>query len=193
MLSLFFLCPALRMCCGWMSPVAAHRVDQSRWWIVPAGMNWSRQLKGSGNNFSSTRSNWEVQYQLFAGVWTFFSFIIIIIIIYPLTARAVRAPQMILQPVSSVFPCFPLPSGTLRRPPGLPIPWCCLPTTSSVCPVFFPLHCALQDGFGQTWWTGNMSILLQFASLYGGQEVFMWFDCLLDLDTDFLVRNMVFV
>ena len=33
---------------------------------------------------------------------------------------------------------------------------------------------------------------LQFASLYGGQEVFVWSDCLLDLGTDFLVGNMVF-
>ena len=35
-----------------------------------------------------------------------------------------------------------------------------------------------------------MSILLQFASLYDGQEVFMWPDCLLDHDIDFLVGNM---
>ena len=27
-------------------------------------------------------------------------------------------------------------------------------------------QCALQDGFGKTWWTGDMSIPLQFASLY---------------------------
>ena len=38
-----------------------------------------------------------------------------------------------------------------------------------------------------------MFILLQFASLYDGQEVFVWSDCLLDLGTDFLVDNMVFV
>ena len=36
-----------------------------------------------------------------------------------------------------------------------------------------------------------MTIPLQFASLYDGQEVFMWSDCLLDLGTDFLVGNMV--
>ena len=54
-------------------------------------------------------------------------------------------------------------------------------------------HCALQDCFGQTWWTGDMTILLQFVSLYDGQEVYMWFSCLLDLGTDFLVGNMVFV
>ena len=45
---------------------------------------------------------------------------------------------MISQPVFSIFPCSPLPSGTCRTP-GLSIPWCCLPTSSSVCLVFFPL------------------------------------------------------
>ena len=38
--------------------------------------------------------------------------IIIIIIINPLTARVVGAPQIILQPVFSIFPCSALPSGT---------------------------------------------------------------------------------
>ena len=38
-----------------------------------------------------------------------------------------------------------------------------------------------------------MTIPLQFASLYDGQEVFVWSSCLLDLGTDFLVGNMVFV
>ena len=46
---------------------------------------------------------------------------IIIIIINPLTARVVEAPQMILQPVFSIFPCSPLPSGTCQTP-GLSIP-----------------------------------------------------------------------
>ena len=36
---------------------------------------------------------------------------------------------------------------------------------------------------------GDMTIPLQFASLYDGQEVFMWSDCLLDLGTDFHVGN----
>ena len=35
-----------------------------------------------------------------------------------------------------------------------------------------------------------MIIALQFLSLYDGQEVFVWSDCLLDLGTDFLVGNM---
>ena len=38
-----------------------------------------------------------------------------------------------------------------------------------------------------------MTIPLQFASLYDGQEVFVWSNGLLDLGTDFLVGNMVFV
>ena len=38
-----------------------------------------------------------------------------------------------------------------------------------------------------------MTIPLQFASLYEGQEVFVWSDCLLDLGTNFLVGNMVVV
>ena len=73
-------------------------------------------------------------------------FIIIIIIIYPLTMRVVGAPQMILQPVSSIFPCSPLPSGTWQTP-GLSIPWCCLPTSSTICLVFFPLSLCLVRWF----------------------------------------------
>ena len=37
-----------------------------------------------------------------------------------------------------------------------------------------------------------MTIPLQFASLYDGQVVFVWSDCLLDLGTEFLI-DMVFV
>ena len=40
---------------------------------------------------------------------------------------------------------------------------------------------------------GDMLIPLQFASVYDGQEVFVWSDCLRDLGTDSLVDNMVFV
>ena len=36
-----------------------------------------------------------------------------------------------------------------------------------------------------------MTITLQFASLYDGQEVVVWSDCLLYLSTDFLVGIMV--
>ena len=40
---------------------------------------------------------------------------------------------------------------------------------------------------------GDMTMPLQLASLYDGQEGFMWSKCLLDLGMDFLVGNMVFV
>ena len=36
---------------------------------------------------------------------------------------------------------------------------------------------------------GDMTIPLQFASLYDGQEVFVWSACLLDLGTDLLVGD----
>ena len=72
---------------------------------------------------------------------------IIIIIINPLTARVVGAPLMILQPVFSIFPCSPLPSGTCRTP-GLSIPGCCLRTSSSVFLVF----CPRPRGLTFSWW-----------------------------------------
>ena len=66
--------------------------------------------------------------------------------IYPLAARVVGAPQMISQPVFPIFPCSPLPSGTCWTP-GLSIPWWYLPTSSSVCLVFFPLSLCLARWF----------------------------------------------
>ena len=81
---------------------------------------------------------------------------VIIIIINPSTARVIGAPQMILQPVFSIFPCSPLRSGTCRTP-GLSIPWRCLPTCSSVCLFFFPLSLCLakmvlaRPGEQETW------------------------------------------
>ena len=38
-----------------------------------------------------------------------------------------------------------------------------------------------------------LTILLQFVSPYDGQEAFVWSDCLLNLCTDILIGNMVFV
>ena len=64
----------------------------------------------------------------------------------PLTARVIGAPKMILQPVFSIFPCSPLPSGTCRTP-GLSIPWCCLPTSFFAHLVFFPLSLCLARWF----------------------------------------------
>ena len=107
-----------------------------------------------------------------------------------LNREVVGAPHMISQLVSSIFLCSPLPSGTWRIQ-ACPFPNVVFPPLplSALSSSYF--HCALQDGFGQTWWTGDLTIPLQFASLYNGQ-VFVWSNCLLDLGTDFLVGNMVF-
>ena len=72
--------------------------------------------------------------------------LIITIIINPLTARVVGAPQMNLQTVFSIFPCSPLLSGTCRTP-SLSIPRSCLPTSSFVRLVFFPLSLCLARWF----------------------------------------------
>ena len=38
---------------------------------------------------------------------------------------------------------------------------------------------------------GDMSIPLRFASLYDGQDFFVWSDCRLDLGMDVLIGNML--
>ena len=78
----------------------------------------------------------------------------IIIIINPLTARIVKAPQMFLQPVLSIFPCSPLPSVTWRTP-GLSIHWCCLPSSSSVALSSSPLKGEGGSDFLNQYFTCN--------------------------------------
>ena len=84
--------------------------------------------------------------------------------IYPLTARVVGAPQIISQPVSSILPCYPLPSGTWRTL-GLSIPLCCLPTSSTVClDFFFPftVPCRMVSARPDEWeaWPYHFSLRL---------------------------------
>ena len=88
---------------------------------------------------------------------------------YPFTAGVVGAPQMTSQPVSSIF-LSPLAFGTCRTP-GLSIPCCCLPTSFSVCLVFFLLSLCLarwfwpnQPSFKITW----LSVCI-FSSLLANQ------------------------
>ena len=109
-----------------------------------------------------------------------------------LTVRVIWAPQMISQPVSSIFPCSPLPSGTCRTP-GLSIPWCCLPTSSSVCFVFFPLSKCLARWFWPDAMNRRHNHTTAVSTLYDGQDVFVWSNCLLDLGIDFFVGNTVLV
>ncbi|WP_419612661.1 hypothetical protein, partial [Thiolapillus sp.] len=74
--------------------------------------------------------------------------IIIIIIINPLTARVIGAPQMILQfsPFFSVLRC-PLGLAELQ---ACPFPDVVFPPFPLSALSSSPFHCALQDGFGQT-------------------------------------------
>ena len=110
----------------------------------------------------------------------------------PSTVRVVGALQIIPQPVSSVLLCSPLPSGTWRTP-GLSIPWCCLPTSSSVCLVFFPLSRCLAKWFWPDLINRRHDHTTAVCVSLRWSGVFVWSDCLLDLGTDFLIGNMVFV
>ena len=73
---------------------------------------------------------------------------------------------MTLQWVFSILTCSPLPLG-LAELQACPFPDVVFPPLPLSALSSSPFHCALQDGFGQTWWTGNMTIPLQFASFYG--------------------------
>ena len=90
------------------------------------------------------------------------------------------------------FPVLHCPLG-LGRLQACPFPDVVFPLLPLSAVFSSRFHCALLDGFGQTWWTVDITIPLQFATLYDGQEVFMWSHCLLDLGMDSIVGNMVFV
>ena len=75
--------------------------------------------------------------------------VIIIIIINPLTMRVVGAPQMILQPVFSIFPFLRCPLR-LAELQACPFPDVVFPPLPLSALSSSPFHCALQDGFGQT-------------------------------------------
>ena len=85
----------------------------------------------------------------FEGIIIIILIIITILIIYPLTARVVRAPQVISQPVSSIFPVLYCPLG-LGELQARPFPNVVFPPLPLFAFSSSPLHCALQDGFGQT-------------------------------------------
>ena len=115
-------------------------------------------------------------------VWRKPLIIIIIIIIYPLPRGSLghhRWCRNQFPPFSPVLHC-PLGLGELQ---ACPFPDVVFQPLSLSASSSSPFHRALQDGFGQTWWTGDKTTPLKFASLYSGQEVFVWSDCSLDLGT----------
>ena len=63
------------------------------------------------------------------------------------------------QPVFFIFLCSPQPSGTCRNP-CLSIPWCCLPTSSSVClgrdPGNLGTHWLRSVGANTSLWPGPL-------------------------------------
>ena len=85
------------------------------------------------------------------------------------------------------FPCSILPSGTCRTP-GLSIPRCCLPTSSTVYLVFFPLSLCLARWFWPDLMNGRHDHTTAVCvSLRSSGDLHV------DLGKDFLVGNMVFV
>ena len=109
---------------------------------------------------------------------------------YPLTAGVVGAPRTTLQHVSSIF--FLHCPVVLSELQACPVPDLVSPPSllSAMSPSLFDLEDVF---FCRNWWTGDISVPIQFTSLSDDQEVFVWSGCLLDLGIDFLVGNMVFV
>ena len=71
------------------------------------------------------------------------------LIINPLTARVVGAPQMICNQFSPFFPVLHCPLG-LAELQARPFPDVVFPTLPMFALSSSPYHCALQNGFGPT-------------------------------------------
>ena len=111
---------------------------------------------------------------------------------YPLTARVVEAPQMTSQPVSpffSVLHCL-LGLSKLQACPYLDV---VLPPLLQSVLSSSPFHLCLARWFWPDLMNGRHVHSTSACVSYDSQEVFVWSDCLLDLGTDFLVGNLVFV
>ena len=119
-------------------------------------------------NWKKKKKRWDVLGHLKSRRFLFNCFNAIIII-YHFTATVVGHHRWFHYQFPPFF-CFldcPLGLGELQACPFPDVVFPPLPLTTL---SSYPFHCALQDGFGQTWWwTGDITIPLQFASLYGGQ------------------------
>ena len=108
-----------------------------------------------------------------------------------LTARVVGAPQMISLPVSFIFPVLHCPLG-LAELQACPFPDVVFPPLPLSSLSSSPLSLCLARWFWPDLMNERHDHTTAVASLYDGQ-VFVQSDCLLDLGTDFLVGNVVFV
>ena len=90
------------------------------------------------------------------------------------------------------FPCSPLPCGTWRTP-GLSIPWYCLPASFSVCLVFFSLSLCLARLFWPDLMNGRHVHTTAVCVSLRWSEDFRVVRFPLDLGTDYLGCNIVFV
>ena len=84
-------------------------------------------------------------------------------LIYPLTARVVGAPEMISQPLHCI-----LGLGELQ---ACPFPDVIFPPLPLSALSSSPFHCALQDGFGLTWWTGDITRTRSFSGADIGSDL----------------------
>ena len=92
------------------------------------------------------------------------------------------------------FPVLNCPLG-LGKLQACPFPDVVFPPFPLSAFVFFPLSLCLAKWF----WPNLMNVrhdhttAIWSGGLYNDQEVFVWSDCLLDLGTDFIIGNIVFV
>ena len=129
-------------CCVRLIPLPYSFVSFDRYVQINASWGWKTSVRGQCTTV--------LYYSGFPkSVNLVIIIIIIIIIINSLTERVVGAPQMILQPVFSIFPALHCPLG-LAELQACPFSDVVFPPLPLSALSSFPFHCALQDGFGQT-------------------------------------------
>ena len=85
-------------------------------------------------------------------------------LIYPLTVRVAGHHRWFRNQFPPFFPVLHCPLG-LGELQACPVPDVVFPLLPLSTLSSSPFHFALQDGFGQTWWTGDTTIPLQCVSL----------------------------
>ena len=96
------------------------------------------------------------------------------------TLRVLLCTRLVSRTFRNQFPPYfsVLQSSGIWRTPGLSIPWCCLPTSSSVCLVFFLLSLWLRRWFWSDLMNGRHDHTTAVCVSLG------WSDCLLEEGTE---------